>query len=166
MIHPEISELAHPIGELRPYQGNPRQGDIGAISESLRVNGQYRPVVANKRTGEVLAGNHTWKAAQALGWAELAVTWVDVDDTAAARIVAVDNRANDLASYDDQMLLDLLQSLPTLEGTLYDQDDLDDMLRKITGPQSLAGMFKEYDESAADGVKMISCPQCGHEFPR
>jgi hypothetical protein len=26
--------------------------------------------------------------------------------------------------------------------------------------------FKEYDESAADDVEMIECPECGHTFPK
>ena len=26
--------------------------------------------------------------------------------------------------------------------------------------------FKEYDESAADDVQMITCPECGKSFPR
>ena len=26
--------------------------------------------------------------------------------------------------------------------------------------------FKEYDESAADDVEMVECPECGHRFPK
>jgi ParB-like chromosome segregation protein Spo0J len=26
--------------------------------------------------------------------------------------------------------------------------------------------FKEYDESAADDVQMLTCPKCGHTFPK
>lgn len=130
-IHPPIQHLAVPLDELALYPGNARQGDIGALTESLRLNGQYRPVVANKRTSHVLAGNHTVKAAAALGWNEIAVTWVDVDDEHAARIVLADNRANDLASYNDVLLLASLESLPDLDGTLYDDQDLD-RLRKLT----------------------------------
>lgn len=115
-----IASMAVPVSELRPYQGNPRRGDIEAIKESLETNGQYRPVVANRRTGEVLAGNHTLQAAKALGWPEIAVTWVDVDEEQAARIVLVDNRTNDLAGYDEAALADLLvDELPSFT----DQDE-------------------------------------------
>lgn len=109
-----IASMAVPVSELRPYQGNPRRGDIEAIKESLETNGQYRPLVANRRTGEVLAGNHTLQAAKALGWPKIAVTWVDVDEEQAARIVLVDNRTNDLAGYDEAALADLLSGLPDL----------------------------------------------------
>jgi pimeloyl-ACP methyl ester carboxylesterase len=26
--------------------------------------------------------------------------------------------------------------------------------------------FAEYDESAADDVEMVECPECGHRFPK
>ncbi len=68
-----------PIGSLKPFGGNPRRGDVAAIRESLRVNGQYRPVVVRRETSEVLAGNHTLKAAGEEGWQELWATFVDVD---------------------------------------------------------------------------------------
>jgi ParB-like nuclease domain len=48
-----------PTADLRPYPGNPRRGDLEAIKDSLERNGQYRPIVVNRRTMEVLAGNHT-----------------------------------------------------------------------------------------------------------
>lgn len=68
MIPETLSALAVPIDSLTPYQDNLRRGDLEAIKESLSVNGQYRPIVANRRTGEVLAGNHTLRAAEQLGW--------------------------------------------------------------------------------------------------
>ena len=127
-----LAALTVPIDELKPYGKNPRRGNVALIAESLQQNGQYRPVVANRRTSEVLAGNHTVAAARSLGWSDLAVTWVDVDDEAAARIALVDNRASDLAGFDDQVLADLLQELPDLAGTGYSDDDLADLLSKVT----------------------------------
>lgn len=115
-----LASLVVPIDDVRPYAHNPRRGDLEAIKDSLRQHGQYRPVVASVRTSEVLAGNHTWQAAKALGWEHIAVSWVDVDDEEAARIILVDNRTNDVAGYDDSALAELLSSLPDLTGTGYD----------------------------------------------
>lgn len=120
-----------PIASLCPYPGNPRRGDLAAIKESLEANGLFRPIVANRRNNEVLAGNHTVRAAKELGWTEIAVSWVDVDDEQAARIVLTDNRTNDLAGYDNETLADLLIELPSLEGTGYDRDDLDALLADL-----------------------------------
>ena len=113
-----------PVGELVLYHRNPRRGDVGRIAESLRVNGQYRTICANRgtqtgRPNEVLAGNHTLLGIRQLGWETAAVTWVDVDDDQAARIVVVDNRTSDLADYDGSELLALLAEFEDLEGTGY-----------------------------------------------
>lgn len=124
-----------PIGSLEQYPLNPREGDVGAISESLRVLGQYRPIVANRRNRRILVGNHTWEAARLLGWKEISVVWVDVDEETEARIVLIDNRANDLAQYDNNALTKMLTSLQSLEGTGWDGDDVDDLLAGRTTRQ-------------------------------
>lgn len=125
-----------PVAELRTYHRNPRRGNVRAIADSLRTNGQYRPVVANRgthtgRPNEVLAGNHTLLGARDLGWGTVVVSWVDVDDDQAARIVAADNRTADLGAYDDRLLAELLGDLPDLDGTGYDPGDLDDLLAQL-----------------------------------
>ena len=117
--------------QLRVYPGNPRRGDLEAIKESMRRLGQYRPIVANRRTSEVLAGNHVLLAARELRLERLAVAFIDVDDEQAKRIVAVDNRTSDLASYDPQSLAALLSSLPDLAGTGYADADLSKLLDEL-----------------------------------
>lgn len=123
-----LESMAVRVDSLHPYEGNPRRGNLEVIKESLRENGQYRPIVVNRRDRVVLAGNHTLEAAKALGWDEIAVAWVDVDDEAARRIVAVDNRSNDLATYDEEALVALLSELPDLAGTGYNASDLEALL--------------------------------------
>ena len=54
------------LGDLRPLPGNARRGDVDAIVDSLRRNGQFRPLVVQRSTGYVLGGNHTLQAAQRL----------------------------------------------------------------------------------------------------
>ena len=124
------------IGTVQPHPKNVRQGDIGAISESLKAHGQYRPIVVDKRTNQILAGNHTWRAAKSLGWSEIAVGFIETkDDDDATRILLADNRTTDLASYDDAGLADLLKELIVsdegLEGTLFDGDALDQLLTDL-----------------------------------
>lgn len=130
-IHSTLDKLTVPVDGLKHYGKNPRRGDVDKIAESLRENGQYKAIVVRAGSNEVLAGNHTLKAAKQLGWDKIAATFVDVDDDAAARIVLVDNRTNDLATYDDAELTSLLQSLPTLDGTGFTPVDLADLLGAI-----------------------------------
>lgn len=125
-----------PVESLTPFHKNPRKGDVGVIAESLKVNGQYRPLVVNTgtRTGrpdEVLAGNHTLEGAKLAGLEQVWIVRVDVDDEAASRIVAADNRTADLGGYDDRLLAELLGDLEDLGGTGYDESDLDDLLDKL-----------------------------------
>jgi len=120
-----------PIDDLIRHPDNPRQGDVGAISASIEVNGWYGTVVAQSSTGRVLAGNHRIEAARHLGMREVPVYWVDVDDATARRILLADNRTNDLATYDDAVLAELLSGLAEdddLLGTGWDGDDLDALL--------------------------------------
>jgi hypothetical protein len=140
-VLPELHALLHPIGDVQPYYRNPRIGDVEKIKKSLQKNGQYRPIVVNVgtktgRRNEALAGNHTWLAAKELGWSHLAVTFVDVDEEEAARIVAVDNRLNDVADYDHSILSELLASLPDLDGTGYDAADLDILDTNLLTPDA------------------------------
>lgn len=120
-----LEQLAVPIDQLKHYGKNARRGDVAAIAESLEHHGQYKPIVVRAGTNEVLAGNHTLKAARELGWDRLAVTFMDVNDDQAARIVLVDNRTNDLAGYDEEALAGLLQELPDLAGTGFTVDAVD-----------------------------------------
>lgn len=120
------------LGQLRAYPGNARRGDVDAIAESLRVNGQYRPLVVQRSTGYVLGGNHTLQAAQRLGWPSVQVTYLDVNDEEARRIVVADNRTADLGGYDDRALLTLLREVgDDLTGTGYDLDDYDELLAAL-----------------------------------
>ena len=126
-----------PISQLRFYPGNARRGDIDLIAESLERLGQYKPVVVNTGGKEpelanvILAGNHTVMAAQRLGWNTVDVHLVDLDADTAKRVVIVDNKANDEATYEVEELVNLLTELPDLEATGFDRDELDAMLEAL-----------------------------------
>lgn len=118
-----------PWSSLRPHPRNPRNGDVEAITESVLVNGVYRPIYcASDLT--ILAGHHLY---QALG--ELAVEDVDIirlpispDTHEATRIMVADNRTADLGVYDDGLLMDLIRDLADtaigIAGTGYTEDTI------------------------------------------
>jgi len=134
---PIVEQRYVALKQLRPHPENPRRGDLAAIRQSLEQNGQYRPIVVNRPTMEVLAGNHTLLAARQLGWQQIAATFVDVDAEQARRILLVDNRTNDLADYDAQALVEMLTELGDLEGSGYDQHALGELLDELS-PAPLA----------------------------
>ena len=133
MIPDTLRELEIDIGELVPYPGNARRGNVDVIVRSLKKNGQYRPLVVNRPTMQVLAGNHTLLAAKELGWPRIAVTYVDTDEESARRINLVDNRANDKAGWDEQALADLLGEFEPgdLGGTGFQPSDLEYLLKSL-----------------------------------
>lgn len=124
-----------PIDTLTPHPANPRQGDVGAIHESITTNGFYGALIVQKATGYVLAGNHRLQAARHAGATEVPILEIDVDDDTATRILLADNRTNDLAAYDDgilaNLLVELLDTPLVLAGTAFDADDLDRLLADL-----------------------------------
>lgn len=132
------------LDSLKPWKRNPRRGDVEAIKESLQANGQYRPIVVNRRAGryEVLAGNHTVAAMRELGWETAQANVLEVGEDAARRIMLADNRTSDLASYDPQALAAELAELDGLEGTAYESADL----------EALADMEEELEPDEYEGV--------------
>jgi DNA modification methylase len=144
-IAESLRPLATPIGDLSPLPGNPRKGDVEAVKRSYERFGQRKPIVAN-RDGTVIAGNHQLKAAQALGWDEIAVVFVDDDDQTAKAFALADNRTADLGTYDDQALADLLAEVAVdpelLLATGYSLDDLADLSESL----DVGGTIDEPDE--------------------
>jgi len=129
-----------PIKSVKTYDQNPRIGNIDLIAESLEASGQFKPIVVNERTGMILAGNHTYLAARKLGWKDIYASYVDVDDDTAKRIVLADNKTADAGDYDDNVLAELLASLPSIEGTGYTAIEVDDLLQSINVDEMIEGV--------------------------
>lgn len=120
-----------PVDAPRPHPDNPRRGDVPAIMRSLERFGQMKPIVVQKSTGYVIAGNHTLEAAKRLNWPTIKVQLVDVDDDTARAYLIADNRTSDRGNYNKDALLDLLGSqLGNLKGTGYSEEDVEDELVK------------------------------------
>lgn len=110
------------IDTVEPHPDNARVGDVEALAESLTRFGQVKPIVVQKSTGYVVAGNHTRMAAVSLGWEEIAACLLDLDDETAKAYLLADNRLSDRAKYDQAKLYDSLESMLDLDGTGYDLD--------------------------------------------
>ncbi|MDI9829715.1 hypothetical protein [Streptomyces sp. KAU_LT] len=159
-----------PLGELTPYPGNARRGDVRLILQSLRTSGQYRSLITRQLPDGhlvVLAGNHTLAALLAHGrgpctasiptfanpdascalcngvpWEPTArVEVVECDDDTALRINVVDNRAAEKGSWDLDSLVELLSYLPDLDGTGYTDEDVE---RLLAPPPSLEELADTY----------------------
>jgi DNA modification methylase len=122
-----LRPLAVPCAELALDPTNARrhpEPNLEAIKGSLRVYGQRKPIVVNRRTGTIEAGNGTLQAALALGWSHLAVVYVDDDPMTAAGFSIADNRTAELAEWDrealDKLLVEIKTNDPVLDQMLAD----------------------------------------------
>lgn len=161
------ADLVKKLRDMRPVDSlillpdNPRHGDIGAISQSLERFGQQKPIVIN-RDGMILAGNHTFQAAKALGWEEIWVAESELEGADQPGFALADNRLSDLATYDHDALLRYLEDQPNLDGTGYSTEDMEEIRADLA--QRLQ-FTPEIDGARLDqlGEKGCRFPDCGHE---
>lgn len=122
------------VDRLKTHPRNPRKGNIPALRGLIRENGFYGVLPAQKSTGYILRGNHSFLAAKLEGIEKVRVEWLDVDDDRALRIVLGDNRGSDLAIYDDEALIEDLRELNAeggLAGTGFTDADLEALLADL-----------------------------------
>jgi len=123
MIHNiagNIEGLAVDIDMLQPLENNARRGDLDAIMASYSKFGQDKPIVAVENESgalTVIAGNHQLEAAKRLGWQQIAVSIVDLDQENALAFALADNRISELGTTDNDLLYDMLT-----ETMGYDED--------------------------------------------
>jgi hypothetical protein len=122
------------VRSLKPHPKNPNVGSADLIAQSISENGFYGQIIAQRSTGHILVGHHRLLAAQQLGAKEIPVTWVDVDNIRALKIMLADNKTAEAAHRDDEALAELLAELnttDTLTGTGYEVSDLDALIASI-----------------------------------
>lgn len=149
------------LDAVRPHPDNPRKGNVSEIEESIRANGFYGALIVQKSTGYVLAGNHRYLAAAAVGLDTVPVVWVDVEDDVALRILLADNRTSDTAGYDEEALLVLLEEIDAtagLAGTGYDADALEDLRAALEKVPTLPPLATDaaYAESPEEEAERAS----------
>ncbi len=132
------------IGRLYCSPANPRKNDdaVPHVAASIRRFGWQQPIVA-RPNGEVVAGNTRLKAAQSLGLPEVPVAWFAGSDLDATAYQIADNKTADFATWDDQSLaklLDTLRAEDALEGVGFTDDEIDQLLADLAAdlpPQEL-----------------------------
>jgi len=146
------------VDSLTVYGRNARthsDDQIGQIMASLREFGWTNPVLIDEKNN-IIAGHARVEAARRLGMAEIPCIVLDGLTEAQKRAYLIaHNRLALNAGWNEELLraelLDLLG---------FDPEEMADI---TLGPEIEQ---PEYDESAAEGVETITCPKCGHTFPK
>jgi ParB-like nuclease domain len=151
-----------PLDKLSVYPGNPRRGNVPLLTESLAEYSQTKPVVVQRSTGYILAGNHTYQAARQLGWTHIDVAWADWDDAKARKYLLMDNRTTDIGTYDEELLAEILAELQEdFAFTGYEPDDIDDILARedmmpVLPVLPTSASYRETDEEYQDRLERNS----------
>lgn len=156
------------IDSLKLDPRNARKHDkknLKAIKDSLLKFGQQTTIVVTK-DNVVIAGNGTVAAAKDLGWETIDITRSQLTGEDAIAYGLVDNRASELAEWDDDNLKGLLSELSDsgwdLAGLGWDNEDLEGILE---APQ-VEGLTDEDDvpevEQNVFGVKLGDIWQLGN----
>jgi ParB-like chromosome segregation protein Spo0J len=136
--------------------------DVVGLMAKLATFEQVEPLVVQTKTRKVIGGNGRLEAMRRLGWTEVDVHLVDVDNvTATAMGIALNTRKSHLI---EERLAEQLKALQAAVG--YSDDELqgliDGLANDVLGSETDG---KEYDESVVDEVKYCECPSCGHKWP-
>lgn len=137
MLHNlEVQQL--PLDSLIQHPDNANNGDLDALEQSIRVNGFYQPILVQKSTHYIIAGNHRYVIAIRLNMPTVPAIVLDVDDEQAKRMMLADNRITRLGYDDEAALADLLQDLyatdMSLAGTGYSHHDYTSLLELMEAP--------------------------------
>lgn len=134
-----------PMDRLEQHPDNPRSGDVDAIARSIEVNGFYQPIIVQRSTGYILAGNHRFIAGLQIGMTTFPVVYADVDELGAKRIMVADNQTAKLGWDDEGILADLLEELHStdtgLDGSGFDQTAYAALQQLVDEPLDLANML-------------------------
>ena len=162
------------LADYKPLEKNPNLGSKRGndLLEKSLENGGVGPSICVANDGEFLAGNHTAQKVgemfgadvkiievQTTGKELVVVRRVDIpnaQDEKAKHLIIGTNRVADVGhNYD-------LEALQEFEPEILEEYFFTEELAELEETPNID--FHEYDESAADDVKMCTCPNCGHEF--
>lgn len=173
MAEPVIVFCAHDklvdIEQVVPNPRNPNkhpENQLKLLTKIIEAQGWRAPITISNRSGFIVKGHARLEAAKRLKCAQVPIDYQDYATEADeyADMVA-DNRIAELAEPDLPGLKDILEEFNDGEFDMdlfgFDDKALEDLMNQFHIPDE----EPEYDESIADDVKKVICPECGHEFP-
>jgi site-specific DNA-methyltransferase (adenine-specific) len=141
------------IDQVKLNPRNPRLNDaaVAPVAESIRRFGFRQPIVVNRRTGQIEAGNTRWRAAKQLGLDRVPVIWVDDDEAQAMAFSLADNRTHEFATWDEAALAAQLKELDAqacLLASAFNEDDLGELLARLEA-ETKRGREETFDADQA-----------------
>lgn len=159
-ITEDLKHLKQSASDLVLDPANARKHNkrnIEAIAASLSKFGQRKPIIVQKDGMVVRAGNGTLEAAKSLGWSHVAAVVLDDDNTTAAAFAIADNRTAELAEWDNDALVSLIDGMDadTRAALAFTDDEIENLV--VLAPDA----FPEVDENLETESQ---CPKCGYRW--
>jgi hypothetical protein len=155
---PASQFIANP-DNWRTHPQHQRDAMRGALNEV----GWVQRVIVNRRTGYLVDGHErVWQALQN-GDAMVPYVEVDLSEQEEAYVLATLDPIGAMATADAVKLDELLREVESGEAGV--QAMLEE-LAVDAGIMPPDVEFPEYDESIAGDVEYLTCPKCGHKWPK
>lgn len=123
------------IDELNEWENNPRKNDsaVDEVAESIKRFGFSAPIIARKEDKMIIAGHTRFKAAKKLGLVEIPVRFMDLDMVDAQLLAIADNKLNERAEWDTELLEQVLNELADedLSNLGFDDNELNNFLENL-----------------------------------
>lgn len=147
---------------LIPWKQNPRLNDgaVAKVAKSIEQFGFAAPIVARKKTREVIAGHTRLKAALKLNLEQVPVRFMELDETQAKALALADNRLGEIATWQDEGLSSILQELDAdgidVTELGFSDDDFQTLIEEIeTDTSEPEVVFSEYLDEANNYVVLL-----------
>ena len=178
-----------PLSQARRWDSNPKKHDLAALERSIRRHGFRNPPLFDATLGALVAGNGRSEVLERMmasdqdrpkgigladdgQWLVPVIFGLDAVSQAAATAFAVDANATVLLGagldlpgllsiWDEEVLGQVLNEMPEA-GALLESFNTADLDALLNGPD-FEPMAAE-EQPRLDRKKVISCPECGHEF--
>jgi len=149
--------LANPLN-FRLHPDNQQQALAGAIDDI----GFIRSVTVNQRTGRVVDGHLRVTLAARSGVGKLPVEYVDLDEAEEAQALLSLDPIAAMAASDKAKLDELMRAVQS------DDERVQAMISELAVKENLfiPDEFPEYTEDVENDVEYITCPECGHKWPK
>ena len=158
------------VNNISPYHLNCKKHNrknIEAIKKSIKMFNQYKPLIVNSRTNEILIGNGTYQALKELDYSEIYAIFIDVDEKKEKVLNLADNKLSTLSTWNEN-LLDKISSFDEDFIKTLDFNDkfLNSLIKKNGTIEKKAGPIISDEFLVTKEAEFIKCPCCGREFQK
>lgn len=124
------------IDDLQAAEYNPRKitdAELKKLERSIEEFGYIEPIIFNERTGRIVGGHQRHKALKELGFSEIDVVKIDIDEQKEKALNIALNKIG--GSFDQALLKDILLDLDDgkfdVELTGFDYDEIEKLMNKF-----------------------------------